>query len=163
MSAQPASAAHRARVLRALGVVSWHRRATAAVMPEAIAPMAAAEPPGAAGVVIVLPAGCGVRELDLLGRALCAFGPQLARAARIEATDSESMQVPHAQAYLVFGEQQAHSLGRALPAEVMHNAHIVLADAPADVLSQAAAKRRLWQALRTMRRALAGALPSWSR
>jgi hypothetical protein len=161
MSALLASPAHRARVLRALGVVAWHRRDVA--LPELAAPVVAAEPPGAAEVVIVLPRGCAVRELDLLGRALCAFGPRLARAARIEAGDSENVQVPHAQAYLVFGQEQAHSLGRALPADVMRHAHIVLADAPADVLSQAAAKRRLWQALRTMRRALAGAAPSWSR
>jgi hypothetical protein len=103
--------------------------------------------------VVVLPAGCTVRELDLLGRALCAFGPNLARAARIEVT--EAMQVPHAQAYLVFGQPQAHALGRALPADVMRDAHIVLADAPHELLSQALSKRRLWHALRSMHRALA--------
>ena len=65
------------------------------------------------------------------------------------------MQVPHAPAYLVFGQAQAHALGRALPAQVMRDAHIVLADAPADILAQSVAKRRLWQALRTLRRALA--------
>jgi hypothetical protein len=37
----------------------------------------------------------------------------------------------------------------------MRDAHIVLADAPADILTQSVAKRRLWQALRTLRRALA--------
>jgi hypothetical protein len=105
--------------------------------------------------VVVLPPGCAVRELDLIGRVLYACGPQLARAARIEAADSETMQVPHARAYLVFGQAQAHALGRALPAEVMRDAHIVLADAPAEVLGQAASKRRLWHALRSMRRALA--------
>jgi hypothetical protein len=68
---------------------------------------------------------------------------------------SDTMRVPRAQAYLVFGEAQAHTLGRALPSDVMRDAHIVLADAPADLLRQAAAKRRLWQALRSMRRALA--------
>lgn len=156
MSALIASPVHRTRVLRALGVVPWRQRAVAAVT-EPVAPVSAAEQPVYAAAVVVLPQGCAVRELDLLGRALCAFGPYLARAARIEASDA--MQVPHAQAYLVFGQAQAHTLGRALPADVMRDAHIVLADAPAEVLGQAAAKRRLWQALRTMRRALAAGTP----
>jgi hypothetical protein len=42
-----------------------------------------------------------------------------------------------------------------LPADIMRDAHIVLADAPSEVLEQAASKRRLWHALRSMRRALA--------
>ena len=154
MTALIASPAHRVRVLRALGVVPWQRRVVAAEL-EAITSAAVAEVPTNTNVVVVLPKGCSVRELDLLGRALYAFGPQLARAARIEAGDDDNMQVPHAQAYLVFGQAQAHTLGRALPAAVMRDAHIVLADVPAEVLSQAAAKRRLWQALRTVRRALA--------
>jgi hypothetical protein len=158
MNALVASPAHRTRLLRALGVVPWRRRVTA----EAPAPFASAsagELSAGNGVVVILPPGCAVRELDLLGRALCAFGPLLARAARVEATDSETMQVPHAKAYLVFGQAQAHTLGRALPADVMRDAHIVLADAPDEVLGQAASKRRLWQALRAMRRALATAVP----
>ncbi len=55
------------------------------------------------------------------------------------------------------GEAQAHALGRALPSMVMHRAQIVLADEPALVLGSAAAKRRLWNALRRVRRALAAA------
>jgi hypothetical protein len=157
MSAVVASPVHRARVLRALGVVAWQRRAVAG---EAAASTVIHAPevqplPANASVVVVLPRGCAVRELDLLGRALSAFGPLLARAPRIEALDNEAMQVPHAPAYLVFGQAQAHALGRALPAQVMRDAHIVLADAPSDILTQASAKRRLWQALRTLRRALA--------
>lgn len=157
MSAVVASPAHRARVLRALGVVAWQRRASAETA-SAAAPVQSVEnqaAPAAAGVVVVLPPGCAVRQLDLLGRALSAFGTQLARAPRIEAVDDQAMQVPHAPAYLVFGQAQAHALGRALPAQVMRDAHIVLADAPVDILTQASAKRRLWQALRTLRRALA--------
>ncbi|WP_233843439.1 hypothetical protein [Dyella sp. 2HG41-7] len=156
MSAVVASPVHRARVLRALGVVPWRMRAV-----ETVAPMehaAASQPQQAtagANVVVVVPRGCAVRELDLLGRALSAFGPQLARAPRIEALNDEPMQVPHAAAYLVFGQAQAHALGRVLSADVMRNAHIVLADAPSDILAQAASKRRLWQALRALRRALA--------
>jgi hypothetical protein len=152
MNAMLASHAHRVRVLRALGVVAWRRRESAVAAP--VAQALPPEPSASAGVVVVLPPGCSVRELDLLGRALSAFGPLLARAPRIEARDEE-MQVPHAPAYLVFGQAQAHALGRALPAQVMRDAHIVLADAPADILTQSAAKRRLWQALRTLRRALA--------
>jgi hypothetical protein len=150
MNALVASAAHRTRVLRALGVVSWRRRAAATVEPTT--PWVTAELPSNTHVVVVLPHGCSVRELDLLGRALCAFGPSLARAARIEVSDT--MQVPRAQAYLVFGPAQAHALGRALPADVMRDAHIVLADAPNELLSQAVSKRKLWHALRSMRRAL---------
>lgn len=152
MNAFVATPAHRMRVLRALGVVPWRRRTVAAVEPGV--PSTATELPSSASVVVVLPRGCTVRELDLLGRALCAFGPGLARAARIEVSDA--MQVPHAQAYLVFGQAQAHALGRALPADVMRDAHIVLADAPSELLAQAASKRRLWHALRSLRRMLAG-------
>jgi hypothetical protein len=155
MSAVVASPVHRARVLRALGVVAWRRRAVAEATSVASPVQATEARQLPAGVVVVLPRGCAVRELDLLGRALSAFGPLLARAPRIEALDGESMQVPHAPAYLVFGQAQAHALGRALPAQVMRDAHIVLADAPSDILTQASAKRRLWQALRTLRRALA--------
>lgn len=161
MSAVVASPVHRARVLRALGVVAWQRRAVAEAAP-VTSPIQAIEAqplPANAVVVVVLPRGCAVRELDLLGRALSAFGAQLARAPRVEARDDETMQVPHAPAYLVFGQAQAHALGRALPAQVMRDAHIVLADTPAEILAQAAAKRRLWQALRTLRRALASGTP----
>jgi len=152
MNAYAATPAHRMRVLRALGVVSWQRRNVAAVEP--IVPSMTTELPSSTSVVVVLPKGCTVRELDLLGRALCAFGPGLARAARIEVSDT--MHSPHAQAYLVFGQAQAHALGRALPADVMRDAHIVLVDAPNELLAQAVSKRRLWHALRSMRRTLAG-------
>ena len=149
MNAVAVSPAHRTRLLRALGVVAWRRRDVVSAAP--VEPQQAS---AAAGVVVVLPPGCAVRELDLLGRALSAFGSQLARAPRIEARNDETMQVPHAPAYLVFGQAQAHALGRALPASVMRDAHIVLADVPSDILAQASSKRRLWQALRTLRRAL---------
>jgi hypothetical protein len=153
VNALVASPAHRTRVLRALGVVSWRRRAEVAA--EVASAPTTADLPTGNHVVVIVPHGCSVRELDLLGRALCAFGPHLARAPRIEVM--ESMQIPHAPAYLVFGQAQAHALGRALPAEVMRDAHIVLADAPDELLAQAASKRRLWHALRSMRRALATA------
>ena len=153
MNARAASAPHRARLLRALGVVPWRQRAVAMV-PNAVNAVSAGISANAR-CVIVVPPGCLARELDLLGRALCTFGPSLARAARIETSGENLAQIPHVKAYLAFGEAQAHALGRALPAEVMRDAHIVLADVPADVLAQPASKRRLWQALRTMRRALA--------
>jgi ABC-type lipoprotein export system ATPase subunit len=105
-----------------------------------------------------LPQGCSTRELDLLGRALTACGAMLARAARVTVSAGQlTGDVPEARAYLVFGEAQAHALGRALPAAALHRAQIVLADEPATVLTSAAAKRRLWNALRNVRRALATA------
>ncbi len=160
MSALPrqhVSAEHRARVLRALGVTPWQRRAapaaTTTVEPEYVSDMAAS-----VACVVVLPQDCSARELDLVGRALNACGAALARAARVTVSGGQlAAGVPEAQAYLVFGEAQAHALGRALPAAVMHQAQIVLADEPALVLTSADAKRRLWNALRSVRRALAAA------
>ncbi|EIL99646.1 hypothetical protein RHOFW104T7_05900 [Rhodanobacter thiooxydans] len=155
---QHADAAHRARVLRALGVTPWQRRSAPAVaVGEAGQEY---EPAEAAGVacVVVLPQGCSARELDLLGRALAICGAALARAARVTASDGQlATGVPEARAYLVFGEAQAHALGRALPAAAVRQAQIVLADEPALVLTSAGAKRRLWNALRSVRRALAAA------
>lgn len=159
LARQHVSADRRARVLRALGVTPWLRRT---------APIAAAGPDYAAAAVseiaanvacvVVLPQDCSTRELDLLGRALNACGAALARAARVTVSGGQlAADVPEARAYLVFGEAQAHALGRTLPAAVMHQAQIVLADEPALVLSSAGAKRRLWNALRSVRRALAAA------
>lgn len=151
-----ASTAHRERVLRVLGVTPWVRRVSS--QPVAFdEPAPAAPSPGAPGdCVVVLPAGCSPRELDLVGRALTSFGPVLARAPRIEVSNGQLPAAPEARAYLVFGEAQAHALGRELPAAALSRAHIVLADEPAGVLASAAGKRRLWNALRSLRRALAG-------
>lgn len=157
-----ATPGHRDRVLRALGVTPWVLRSAPepqARMPQAVAehgqPMSAT--PGTT-CVVVLPEGCSTRELDLLGRALNAGGPLLARSARVTVDAGQlDAGVPPAQAYLVFGEAQAHALGRSLPAARMHQAVIVLADEPALVLTSAGAKRRLWSALRSVRRALATA------
>jgi hypothetical protein len=163
MSALPrqhVSADHRARVLRALGVTPWQRRAAPAAVAAGGPEHAAAAPDVAANVacVVVLPQDCSARELDLVGRALNACGAVLARAARVTVSDGQlAAGVPEAQAYLVFGEAQAHALGRTLPAAAMHRAQIVLADEPALVLTSAGAKRRLWNALRSVRRALAAA------
>ncbi|MHB1058689.1 MAG: hypothetical protein ACYC0F_12510 [Rhodanobacter sp.] len=157
---QDGDAGHRARVLRALGLTPWVRRArphavAGAVVAESAGPVAAT---GNAACVVVLPEGCGTRELDLLGRALSACGAALARAARVTVRDGQlAADLPEARAYLVFGEAQAHALGRALPAAVMRDAQIMLADEPALVLTRAEAKRRLWNALRNLRRALAAA------
>jgi hypothetical protein len=162
MSALPrqhVSADHRARVLRALGVTPWQRRAASvAVAGEPEYAAAASEMAANVACVVVLPQDCSTRELDLLGRALNACGAALARAARVTVSGGQlAADVPEARAYLVFGEAQAHALGRTLPAAVMHQAQIVLADEPALVLSSAGAKRRLWNALRSVRRALAAA------
>ncbi|MFC4528555.1 hypothetical protein ISN76_16130 [Dyella halodurans] len=149
----PVSSAHRARVLRALGVTPWVRRlppeivtATAEVTPAAVS---------SGECVVLLPAGCSQRELDLLGRALMTSGATVARAPRIEVSKGQLPAAPEARAYLVFGEAQAHALGRELPAATLSRAHIVLADEPAGILASAAGKRRLWNALRSLRRALA--------
>ena len=156
---QHVTASHRDRVLRALGVTPWVRRA----MPDLLPGLAESNPlmmDAASGIacVVVLPEGCSTRELDLLGRALNACGAALARAARITVSDGQlAADLPEARAYLVFGEAQAHALGRSLPAAAMHQAQIVLADEPALVLTSAGAKRRLWSALRSLRRALATA------
>ena len=150
---QPVGASHRARVLRALGVTPWVRRTAASDTAE---PVAASNTGAGVTCVVVLPQGCSTRELDLLGRAFNAFGVMLARAARVTVQDGQlAGVVPEARAYLVFGEAQAHALGRALSPAVMHRAQIVLADEPALVLTRADAKRRLWSALRTLRRGLA--------
>ena len=156
LAQQPVDASHRDRVLRALGVTPWVRKA----MPAAAVPMPeaaqAGSPAGPVACVVILPEGCDTRELDLIGRALNTCGALLGRAARLVVSDGQlAADVPEAQAYLVFGEAQAHALGRTLPAARMHQAVIVLADEPSLVLTSAGAKRRLWSALRSVRRALA--------
>lgn len=155
---QPVDAAHRDRVLRALGVTPWVQRAPPVGAGESCQVDLAAH--GAVAghrCVVVLPAGCSTRELDLLGRALVAGGAPFARAPRITVSGGELKDVPRAHAYLVFGEAQAHALGRALPVATMQQAQIVLADEPGMVLVRAESKRRLWNALRTVRRTLAAA------
>lgn len=157
---EPISAGHRARVLRALGVMPWVRRVSSVSLGDRAGPAqsggAGADTSVGVVCVVVLPEACSTRELDLLGRALSACGAILARAARVTVSAGQlAAGVPEAQAYLVFGEAQAHALGRSLPASVLHRAQIVLADEPALVLTSAAAKRRLWNALRSVRRALA--------
>lgn len=148
----------RARVLHALGIQPWVRRPSSAETPVAadVTSSAVISDASACRCVVVLPEGCSVRELDLLGRALNGCGAELARAARLTVTSGRIVgTIPQARAYLVFGEAQAHALGRSLPAAVMHQAQIVLADEPAQVLLHADAKRRLWSALRSVRRVLA--------
>lgn len=146
-------ARHRARVLRALGVTPWVRRSTNHIVePANVQPALATD----VGCVVILPELCSTRELDLIGRALNACGASLARAPRLRASGGQlSGDVPAARAYLVFGDIQAHALGRVLPSAVMNQAQIVLADEPALVLTSAGAKRRLWSALRSLRRTLA--------
>lgn len=143
----------RARVLRALGVMPWVRRGTTG---GAEADLESLTGVADVGCVVILPQACSARELDLLGRAFNACGASLARAARMRVRDGQlGDDVPAARAYLVFGEAQAHALGRALPMAVMNQAQIVLADEPSLVLTSAGAKRRLWSALRSLRRTLA--------
>lgn len=147
-------AARRTRVLQALGIAPWRLR----VGEQLPADAAAREPAQAptAACVVVWPGRCATRELDLLGRALTAYGVDLARAARVSVDDGQvSGPLPQVRAYLVFGEAQARALGRELPAEVMQQAQIVLADEPHQILASASGKRRLWLAMRQLRRTLA--------
>lgn len=153
------SVAHRERVLHALGLTPWRRRPGIGAE-HAIAGMAAADAllPAAATdarCVVLLPAACDARELDLLERALTSAGTALARAARVRVPPGAAeIAVPQARAYLACGEAQAHALGRSLPMQATAQAQIVLVDEPARLLGDAAAKRRLWIALRTLRRSL---------
>jgi hypothetical protein len=154
MRAAVATVDHRQRLLRALGVTPWVRRASAPISEVDQTDSATSS----TDCVVVLPAGCVARELDLLGRALHSFGAVLARAARVQVRDGALSGVPSARAYLVLGQAQAHALGRQLPAAVMNQAHIALVDLPQGaLLTGAAAKRQLWIAMRSLRRALAQA------
>lgn len=156
----PPAVRRRARVLHALGITPWQRRMppaeTASLALATPGTTPAPVPTGASSAcVVVLPAGCSARELDLLGRALTSYGAVLARAARVTVRDGQLVgAVPAVPAYLVFGEAQARALGRELPSAVTAQAQIVLVEEPAQLLS-AAAKRRLWSAMRQLRRALA--------
>lgn len=151
--------ARRHQVLQAMGITPWVRRVHEADAPTPAAPVEtpAVEPP-AARCIVVLPAQLPARTMDVLGRSLHAAGAGIARAGRVLVADGQPQSpVPHAPAYLVFGQAQAHALGRELPAAVMSRAHIALVDAPEALFAGAEGKRRLWAALRQLRRALAAA------
>jgi hypothetical protein len=157
MTVAAAGAAHRASVLRALDVTPWVRRDVASVTGDLpVADAASATAVVAGHCVVLIPAASDPRALDLLGRALNAGGAALARAARISVSGGKlAGPAPQARAYLAFGEAQAHALGRELPAAAMSAAHISLVDEPSLILAGADGKRRLWSALRQVRRALA--------
>jgi hypothetical protein len=142
-------------VNRLLGVSPMRLRSRSPVMADSAAAATGqvATAPGAA-CVLILPAGCSPGALDMLGRAVQAYGPTLARAARIEVRGGRLTDVPAARAYLAFGSEQAQALGRELPAAVLAAAEVVLVDPPTALQGDGAAKRRLWTAMRTVRRAL---------
>ncbi len=103
-------------------------------------------------VALVIPAGVASPHLDLLGRAMTAFGARFARAARLTVADGTvTAAIPAARAYLAFGEAQARALGRDLDAAVMAHAEVVLVDGPEQLVS-AQGKRRLWVAVNALRR-----------
>lgn len=146
----------REHLLKAMGVTPWRLRGAPAAGHEFAAPASNDALPGdRVPCVVVLPAGASERELELVGRALRAFGPVMGRAARLEAGERGLGHVPVAAHYLVFGEAQARALGHELPAAVMSAAQIVLVDTPSALLADAAAKRRLWNGLRALGRSLA--------
>ncbi|UPG93420.1 hypothetical protein [Luteibacter aegosomatissinici] len=151
------SPARRERLLKVMGVTPWRLRdvgAGAAVAGDRHHAVNEGGQGDRVPCVVVLPAGASERELDLVGRALRAFGPVMGRAARLEAGERGLGHVPVAAHYLVFGEAQARALGHELPAAVMSAAQIVLVDPPAALVADAAAKRRLWNGLRALGRSL---------
>lgn len=141
------------RLLRVMGVTPWRLRAAGAAVAPVVEP--ANDPASGERVacVVVLPAGASEREMNLLGGALRAFGAIAARAARLEVGAAGLEHVPVASAYLVFGDAQARALGHQLPAAALAAAQIVLVDPPSAIVSDAAAKRRLWNGLRALGRA----------
>jgi hypothetical protein len=150
----PAIAERRERLLRVMGVTPWRLRVgDVAPADGGIQPANEAGVGEHVGCVVILPPGSSARELDLIGKALRAFGPVTGRAARLEVGERGLGQVPVAAAYLVFGEAQAHALGRDLSAAALSAAQIVLVDPPSAVLADPAAKRRLWNGLRALGRA----------
>lgn len=153
---QPVQGGHRARVLRALGLTAYRLRdrSAAAVLPPAVEIPASAGAPSALACVVLLPAATAARQLDLVGRALKAFGAQFARAPRIAVADGLPAQpVPAAHVYLTFGQAQAQALGRSVPAAQVDAAQVLLLDEPAQ-LQAADGKRQLWQAFKRARQAL---------
>lgn len=149
------STAHRVRVLRALGLTPWVLRTPAGTPPVDAAVVPALTAQAASACVLVLPQEVGAAEHDMLARALAATDAAFAQAPQVNLRDGELAGVPAATAYLVFGEAQAHALGRCLDAAALQHAQIVLVDAPSALLADASAKRRLWTALRRLRRVLA--------
>lgn len=149
----PVIAARRERLLRVMGVTPWRLRVGDVAPADDILPSNEAGVGEQVGCVVILPAGSSARELDLLGKALRAFGPVTGRAARLEVGERGLGQVPVAAAYLVFGDAQAHALGRDLSAAALSAAQIVLVDPPSAILADPAAKRRLWNGLRALGRA----------
>lgn len=149
-----AGAERRQRLLGVMGVTPWRLRTGSADPASGGEPANDASSGGNVECVVILPGGASERELDLVGRALRARGPVLGRAPRLHVEAQGLQAVPVARAYLVFGEPQARALGHQLPAAVMSAAHIVLVDPPAVIVADAAAKRRLWQGLRAIGRAL---------
>lgn len=147
MTAVAATPAHRQRLLRALGVTPWVRRDAT---PARTAP-AQGEAMAAVDCVVVLPAGCAPAELDLLGRALHAYGAGLARAARIEVAGAAPPAPPVARHYLAFGEAAAAALRQVLAGD----ASVITVATPQELHRHGAAKRQLWVAMRGLRRQLA--------
>lgn len=142
----PATMDHRQRVLRALGVTPYRLRGRAGATPPS--PEAGE---AAARCVLVVADDCDARQRTLLDHIVRAFGRRLVVTARIPVAGGElATPLPPADAYLAFGDAQVRALERGLPAAPA-DAQVLRLAAPAD-LFQAAGKRRLWQALRVLRR-----------
>ncbi len=141
---------HRQRVLHALGVTTYVLRARPG---DARTPASATVPDAAAcRCVLVLPEGATEDQQHFLDRVMQALGGDFAGARRVVVTAGELHgPVPEASAYLAFGEAQARALGRSLPAVTAAAAEVLLLDEP-QALRGGDGKRRLWQAVRGLRR-----------
>lgn len=149
----PAAFSRRAQILQALGLTPWRQREPAADPADVSTDL---PQPGSARCIVVMPGGSSTRALDLLGRALHHGGATLARAGRVSVSEGKlTGALPQAPVYLVLGPAQAQALGRELSAAILKQTHIALVDEPATLLTDAASKRRLWTAIRQLRRVLA--------
>jgi hypothetical protein len=141
-------AAHRRRVLDALGVTPYvlrGRTAESATTPECHGSQVVA--PATVSCVAVVPESTTDRERRLLARALQALGGHRTCAEYIVANDAGLREPPPAaRVYLAFGPSARESLEGCQP-----EAEVLALDAP-DTLLQPNGKRQLWQALRAWQR-----------
>ena len=144
MSAVAAFDGERLRRLDAMGVRVWRLRGAA---------RGDAAPAGTVRLLVVgddakTPAAEAI--VRTLGVDDAHVGWCVARGGRLDGLDLQ------AGAYLVLGEHLARVVGAELPTATQQRAAIVVAAAPAALRGNAMAKRLLWQALKPLKRRLAG-------
>jgi hypothetical protein len=141
-------AAHRRRVLDALGVTPYVLRGRSGERATAQethgSPVAAT---ATASCVTVIPESTTDRQRRLLASAMQALGSDFARAACIVASDGGLREPPpDAAVYVAFGQAAREALQGHQP-----QGEVLVLDAP-DALLQPKGKRQLWQVLRAWRR-----------